>query len=72
MGLPNSPMANAAIRVASGNFVTARPIGVIEGIDLMHTGEVRKVDTRGYPFAAGTRGVDIAFAAGLFAYRRDF
>jgi amino-acid N-acetyltransferase len=44
MGLPNSPMANAAIRVASGNFVTARPIGVIEGIDLMHTGEVRKVD----------------------------
>jgi amino-acid N-acetyltransferase len=44
MGLPNSPMANAAIRVASGNFVTARPIGVIEGVDLMHTGEVRKVD----------------------------
>ena len=45
MGLPNSPMANAAIRVASGNFVTARPVGVIGGIDLMHTGEVRKVDT---------------------------
>ncbi len=37
-------MANAAIRVASGNFVTARPVGVIEGIDLMHTGEVRRVD----------------------------
>ncbi|MDN5935901.1 MAG: amino-acid N-acetyltransferase [Nitrosospira sp.] len=45
MGLPNSPMANAAIRVASGNFVTARPVGVIEGVDLMHAGEVRKVDT---------------------------
>ena len=45
MGLPNSPMANAAIRVASGNFVTARPIGIVEGIDLMHTGEVRKIDT---------------------------
>jgi amino-acid N-acetyltransferase len=44
MGLPNSPMANAAIRVASGNFVTARPVGVIEGVDLMHTGEVRKID----------------------------
>lgn len=44
MGLPNSPMANAAIRVASGNFVTARPVGVVEGMDLMHTGEVRKVD----------------------------
>src|SRR5687768_3487796 len=45
MGLPQSPMANAAIRGASGNFVTARPIGVIEGVDLMHTGEVRRVDT---------------------------
>lgn len=44
MGLPNSPMANAAIRVASGNFVTARPVGVVEGVDLIHTGEVRKVD----------------------------
>lgn len=44
MGLPNSPMANAAIRVASGNFVTARPVGVVAGVDLMHTGEVRKVD----------------------------
>ena len=44
MGLPNSPMAGAHIRVASGNFVTARPIGVVDGIDLMHTGEVRKID----------------------------
>ena len=34
MGLPNTPMANAAIRVASGNFVTARPVGVLEGVDL--------------------------------------
>ncbi len=44
MGLPNSPMANAAIRVASGNFVTARPVGIVEGVDLMHTGEVRRID----------------------------
>ncbi len=44
MGLPNSPMANAAIRVTSGNFVTARPIGVLEGIDLQYTGEVRRIN----------------------------
>lgn len=44
MGLPNSPMANADIRVAGGNFITAQPIGVINGVDLMHTGCVRKVD----------------------------
>ena len=41
-GLPNSPMAGADIRVASGNFITAKPIGVLDGIDFMHTGEVRK------------------------------
>lgn len=47
MGLPNSPMAGADIRVASGNFVTAKPLGVLDGVDLMHTGEVRKVDAPG-------------------------
>jgi amino-acid N-acetyltransferase len=44
MGLANSPMANADIRVAGGNFITAQPLGVINGVDLMHTGSVRKVD----------------------------
>ncbi len=44
VGLANSPMANADIRVAGGNFITAQPMGVISGIDLMHTGSVRKVD----------------------------
>jgi len=44
VGLANSPMANADIRVAGGNFITAQPIGVINGVDLMHTGCVRKVD----------------------------
>lgn len=47
MGIANSPMAGADIRVASGNFVTAKPLGVIDGVDLQHTGEVRKVDAIG-------------------------
>jgi amino-acid N-acetyltransferase len=42
-GLPNTPMAHAAIRIISGNFVTARPLGVIDGVDLELTGMVRKV-----------------------------
>ncbi len=46
-GLSNSPMAGACIRVASGNFVTARPLGVIDGIDYHHTGEVRRIDSEG-------------------------
>jgi amino-acid N-acetyltransferase len=45
MGLANSPMAGAKIRVVSGNFVTAKPIGVIDGIDYCHTGEVRRIDS---------------------------
>ncbi len=42
--LPSSPMSGADIRVASGNFVTARPLGVREGVDYQHTGEVRRID----------------------------
>ncbi|CAK0755436.1 Amino-acid acetyltransferase [Gammaproteobacteria bacterium] len=45
LGLANSPMAGARIRVTSGNFVTARPLGVRNGIDYQHTGEVRRIDT---------------------------
>jgi len=44
MGIANSPMAGARVRVASGNFVTARPIGIRDGIDYEHTGEVRRID----------------------------
>ena len=43
-GLPNSPMAGASIRVASGNYIAARPIGVVDGVDFQYTGLVRKVD----------------------------
>ncbi len=42
-GLPNTPMAHAAIRIISGNFVTARPLGVIDGVDLELTGVTRKI-----------------------------
>lgn len=47
MGLPNSPMQGSRIRVCSGNFVTARPIGVVDGIDHEFTGAVRRIDARG-------------------------
>lgn len=46
-GLPNSPMAGAQIRVASGNFIAARPVGVVKGTDFQFTGAVRKVDAVG-------------------------
>ena len=43
MGLANSPMHNASIQVACGNFVIAKPVGIRDGFDFQHTGEVRRV-----------------------------
>ncbi len=53
-GLPNTPMANAIVRVVSGNFLTARPVGIVDGVDFIHSGVVRKVDG-----AAIRRAIDI-------------
>ena len=53
-GLPNTPMANATVRVVSGNFLTARPVGIVDGVDYMHSGVVRRVDG-----AAIRRAIDI-------------
>ncbi|WP_457575351.1 amino-acid N-acetyltransferase [Desulfomarina sp.] len=44
-GLPDSPMSGAKIKLRSGNFITAKPQGVINGIDHQMTGKVRSVDT---------------------------
>ncbi len=46
-GLPNTPMADSTVRVISGNFITARPIGIVDGVDFQHSGVVRKVDVTG-------------------------
>lgn len=45
LGLANSPMAGAKVKVASGNFVTAKPLGIIDGVDYGYTGEVRRIDS---------------------------
>ena len=44
MGLGNSPMSNAEIRVSTGNYVSAKPLGIIGGVDYQFTGAVRAVD----------------------------
>jgi len=44
LGIANSPMAGARIRVSSGNFITAKPLGIVDGVDMLLTGEVRRVD----------------------------
>ena len=47
MGLINTPMQGARLNVVSGNFVTAQPIGVDDGIDYCHSGKVRRIDCEG-------------------------
>lgn len=42
-GLPNTPMAGSYIRVTGGNFITARPVGVVDGVDYQYTGAVRRI-----------------------------
>jgi amino-acid N-acetyltransferase len=45
-GTSNSPMHGADIRVVGGNFVMAKPLGVLNGVDFAYTGEVRKIDSK--------------------------
>ncbi len=45
-GLINTPMAGMKLTTVSGNFVYAKPTGVVNGIDLQFHGEVRRVDTQ--------------------------
>ncbi len=43
MGLPNTPMSGSDITLVSGNFVTGMPLGVIDGVDMLHSGKVRDI-----------------------------
>ncbi|RMD56627.1 MAG: amino-acid N-acetyltransferase [Nitrospirae bacterium] len=44
MGVANSPMEKAKVKVSSGNFIVAKPIGVIDGVDYRFMGSVRSID----------------------------
>jgi amino-acid N-acetyltransferase len=42
--MPHTPMADSKLTCCSGNWVTAKLIGIIDGVDLGNTGQVRRVD----------------------------
>jgi amino-acid N-acetyltransferase len=46
MGIVNSPMHGAEIHLSSGNFIKAKPLGIRQGIDYQHSGDVRKVNVK--------------------------
>lgn len=43
--LKYTPMAGSHMNIISGNYVTAKPKGIINGIDYLHTGDIRKIDS---------------------------
>ncbi len=43
-GLPNTPLHNVEVPVITGNFVVARPVGIVDGVDHLLTGTVRRVE----------------------------
>ena len=44
-GVVNAPEHSSDITVTSGNYIKAKPLGIIEGRDFHNTGTVRKVNT---------------------------
>lgn len=65
--LPNSPLYGAKIRIRGGNFVTAMPQGVIDGVDLQYTGKVRNVDKQGVMQVLDTHAVALVSPLGYSA-----
>ena len=70
-GLPNTPMANSTVRVVSGNFLTARPVGIVDGVDFMHSGLVRRVDQLAIRRAIERGALVLLQPLRLLAHRRS-
>ncbi len=63
-GLPDTPMANSTIRVIAGNFITAKPLGVLGGVDMQYAGSVRKIDAEGIRAQLGIGNIVIMSSLG--------
>lgn len=44
LGYAHAPQRPARLRVSMGNYLTAQPMGVIQGVDRLYAGKVRRVD----------------------------
>jgi amino-acid N-acetyltransferase len=70
--MPNTAMAGASVRVISGNLIAARPVGVVNGIDFMHTGLVRKIDLQTINFALNAGSIVLLSPLGYSATGEAF
>lgn len=53
-GLVDSPMYQLNLKTLSGNFLSAKPLGVRNGVDYLYTGLVRQVDAKAINSALNT------------------
>jgi amino-acid N-acetyltransferase len=44
--LASTPMGGARLKIAAGNWITGKPVGVRHGVDMQYTGDVRRVDVQ--------------------------
>ena len=56
-GLPNTPLHNVDVHVTTGNFITAQPLGIIDGVDHLFTGTIRRVHAQRLQAALASGGL---------------
>lgn len=63
-GLVDSPMYQLNLKTLSGNFLSAKPLGVRDGVDYLYTGLVRQVDAKAIQAALDTGAAVICSTLG--------
>lgn len=59
LGYSHAPQKPPRLRTVTGNYLTAKPLGVIDGIDMHYTGQVRKVDAEAIKQSLDTQAIVI-------------
>ncbi len=65
MGLSNAMMNGSMLRVCSGNFLKARPLGIVKGNDYLNTGRIRRVDAKGITTILDNRAIALLSPMGF-------
>lgn len=71
-GLVDSPMYQLNLKTLSGNFLSAKPLGIREGVDYQYTGLVRQVDAKAINSALNTGAAVIANTLGYSSTGETF
>ncbi len=70
--MPNTAMDHASVRVISGNFIAARPVGIVDGLDFQHTGLVRRIDVTTIRFTLDSGAIVLLSPLGYSATGEAF